>query len=277
MPIFVIHALNQEPKKASFQQTEITIGRETDNDLVLPSQTVSRHHAVVSKDAKGTWQARSLSETNPLVVDGEMIRGAAVVSEGMEIQVGGDFLLIFALHEKKADSFMGGDKYYRRADCAKCGWAGLVSGVQKRPTCPGCANVDLSFQDAYDRGEASSAAGAGSTDYLDPSQAKAAMAKLKVAKRSHIERIDNKAASASKELSERDRVVLGKSAAAGMKLFGLVFGDGVEIFWDGKRHVAESKLMFPAMKINGQKQKQGQLTHGDEISVGGNRFRYVTK
>lgn len=278
MPTFVIHALNADPKKASFQKQQVTIGREADNDLTLPGKTVSRHHAVVVHEGK-VWVARCVSETNPLVVDGAMSRTEVEVSEGSEILLGGDYLLVFVEDAKNAANYMGGEKkYYTRVACDRCGWSGLMSGVRVQPVCPGCGNVELSRGDAYDHGQAADAAEAGSTSFVDRKEVREAMAQLKTAKMSRVERADGKAGGASrKELTEKDTLVISKGTTAGLKLHGIVFGGGIKISWNGKHFLAESSLSFPGMKVNGTKESTCRLKNGDLIEVGSNRFKFITE
>jgi hypothetical protein len=278
MPTFVIHALNQEPKKASYAQGEVTIGREADNDLALAGKTVSRHHAMFVRTANG-WVARCVSETNPLVVDGAMTRTEVEVTEGSEVLVGGDYLLVFVEEEKNAASYMGGEKkYYTRVACDRCGWAGLMSGVRAQPVCPGCGNVNLDRGDAYDHTKEADKAEAGATAFVDRNQVRAAMDQLKTAKMSRVERADGKSGGATrKELTERETLVISKGTTTGLKLFGIVFGEGIKISWNGKNYLAESSLSFPSMKVNGTKESTCRLKNGDLVEVGSNRFKFVTE
>lgn len=278
MATFVIHALGEPPKKAAFSRSEIKIGRVASCDLVLPSKTVSRQHALVGKGPQGSWTALCLSETNPLVVNGTMTRTEVEIQEGTEILLGGDFLLIFVEEDKNAASFMGGEKkYYVRFDCGRCGWGGLMSGVRAEPACPGCGGVELKRQDAYDSQQAAGTAEAGSTSFVDRSEVRRAMEQLKTAKMSHVERIDGKAGTNRKELTERDTLTISKSTTTGLKLHGIVLGKGIKVSWNGQHFLAESDLSFPSMKINGKAERMVRLKNGDLIDVGSNRFRFATE
>lgn len=48
----------------SFEPKVVTIGREADNDIVLPGGRVSRHHALLRENPDGTWELQDLGSAN---------------------------------------------------------------------------------------------------------------------------------------------------------------------------------------------------------------------
>ncbi len=277
MPTIVIHALNQEPKKASYSQTEVSVGREADNDLALPGKTVSRHHATFLRTPEG-WVARCVSETNPLVVDGAMTRTEVEVVEGSEVLVGGDYLLVFVENEKNAANYMGGEKkYYTRVACERCGWAGLMSGVRAQPVCPGCGNTDLARGDAYDHTKEADKAQAGATAFVDqPGQGG-----------------DGPAQDRQDEPHRAVRRQVGRGVPQGAHRTGHA-GDQ-----QGHHHRAQAvrdrvrrghqdlverqelpgrvHALLPLDEGKGTKESTCLLKNGDLIEVGSNRFKFVTE
>ncbi len=275
MPTLVIHALGQDPQKAAFDTDTITVGREVDNDLVLPSGTVSRHHGVIEKK-DGHWVARCVSGTNPLVVGTTLTRSETDIAEGTEILFGAEYLVIFVEKKPNVPQYMGGKRYYSRVDCPECGWGGMISAVNASPVCPACGNQDLKFLDAYDKEKASGEIDLGSTAAVDTKQARRVAAQLMTAKRSHLERIDDQGGPGRADLTE-DRSLTIAKGGSGMQLKGMSMGGGLQVTWDGSAYEVESLMTFPAMKVNGVKVKTTKLKNGDLIELGRNRFKFVTE
>lgn len=69
----LLHPLNKTPVQSwSFEQeTVIRIGRSTDNDVILYSAVVSRHHVEIHRGQQG-WEIKSLG-TNGTYLDGKRI------------------------------------------------------------------------------------------------------------------------------------------------------------------------------------------------------------
>ncbi len=65
----------------------ITIGRAPDNDVVLDSPVVSRHHAVVRREAEGRFFLRDLNTPNGTFVNGRRVRSAHL-SPGDQVRIG---------------------------------------------------------------------------------------------------------------------------------------------------------------------------------------------
>jgi pilus assembly protein CpaF len=80
-----------EPKELSFDKDEITIGRVSGNDIVLPKGNVSKRHSRLSlKD--GRVEISDLKSTNGTYVNGKKIADALLVGAADRIYVG-DFLI----------------------------------------------------------------------------------------------------------------------------------------------------------------------------------------
>jgi len=65
---------------------ETTIGRATDNDIVLADSSVSRHHAAIESRGGG-FQMRDLGSQNGTFVRGERVSEAAL-KNGDPVRVG---------------------------------------------------------------------------------------------------------------------------------------------------------------------------------------------
>lgn len=91
------------PKKKMFEKKEkkqfiekannndmkiITVGRETNNDVVIPDSFVGRHHLQLIKDEAGAFFVRDLNSTNGTFVNGQRIQGEVAVDEKDVIRIG---------------------------------------------------------------------------------------------------------------------------------------------------------------------------------------------
>ena len=77
-----------------------TVGKASDNAVVLPSPKVSRHHCQISWSPKG-WLLEDLKSTNGTYVNGQKIDSHAILHGDERIKLG-DFELIFEVPEKRA-------------------------------------------------------------------------------------------------------------------------------------------------------------------------------
>ncbi len=82
---------------------------------------------------------------------------------------------------------------------------------------------------------------------------------------------------ADQSLSESEVVTISKKPHATLRLHGFVWGGGLTIRWDGTHLQVTSAMVFPSMKVNGQKVNFAVLKDGDVIEVGRNRFRFLTE
>ncbi|MEX1366591.1 MAG: FHA domain-containing protein, partial [Nannocystaceae bacterium] len=72
------------PQVSTFDKREISIGRTTANDLVISEPGVSSHHARVLSTGDGVTLI-DLESTNGTFVNGERIRGPALLQPGDEV------------------------------------------------------------------------------------------------------------------------------------------------------------------------------------------------
>jgi len=270
----MIHASGKEPSKATFDGSEIRVGRGKDADLVLPASTVSRDHAVFERDSTGVWVVRCTSSTNPIVVDGQLVRQIGQISDGSEVLIGAEFLIIFVRREEDAFKFGGGRSVYARTRCTHCNWSGMLSAFRARPICPACGSPEIEREDEYDSKAAAENAVTGSTKNIDAREVRDHFRNIKTAQMSVLNRLDDEGGPRRMELAEDKPVSLSRKDGADFKLFGMIVGGGLEIVWNGTRYEVHSSVEFPSMKINGRRTKKARLKPGDMIEVGRNRFRY---
>lgn len=62
-----------DPKSYELDKNLVTIGRSSDNDIVLPVTGVSRHHARLEGGADGSWKIVDLGSTNGTILDGSRL------------------------------------------------------------------------------------------------------------------------------------------------------------------------------------------------------------
>ena len=85
-----------------------TVGKASDNAVVLSSPMVSRHHCQLSWSAKG-WLLEDLNSTNGTYVDGRKINSKEILHGNERIKLG-DFELIFELPEDECSKLPGLDE-----------------------------------------------------------------------------------------------------------------------------------------------------------------------
>jgi hypothetical protein len=72
----------------------LTIGRVAENDLQLPHETVSRHHAVIERQDAERVVLRDLGSRNGTFVDGERLSGSCVLTGGEQLRFGDEQLRV---------------------------------------------------------------------------------------------------------------------------------------------------------------------------------------
>src|SRR5437764_13570505 len=78
-------------RRETFERNEINVGLVQGNDLMLPKESVSKHHArLLYRD--GRFIVTDLKMTNGTYVNGRKISQATIVREGDKIYIG-DFVL----------------------------------------------------------------------------------------------------------------------------------------------------------------------------------------
>jgi pSer/pThr/pTyr-binding forkhead associated (FHA) protein len=73
----------------------ITMGRASNNDLVVPCSRVSKFHAYLRQEASGAWMLHDAGATNGTSVDGKLLepRASVAIVPGTHIELGGSALL----------------------------------------------------------------------------------------------------------------------------------------------------------------------------------------
>jgi uncharacterized Zn finger protein (UPF0148 family) len=273
MPILVIHAMGQPSKKIAFAKGPIKVGREPQNQVVLGDHTVSREHAVFERDLSRRWYVACVSETNPIVVDGQMVTKRKYVHEGSEVLVGKEHLLVFCSSEATAAKHLG-DTVLKH-ECPKCHWTGMLCNTGRGVACPDCGSREVTAGNAYAQEQEVDRAKEGVTSLMSPAQLSNILGRLKAAKSSRLERADGRQP-ARQDLSESATFTLGRKAEGALRLHGFfLIGGGVTVSWDGAQFVVKSAMVFPAMKINGYSRKEAALRSGDVLRVGSNSFRFL--
>lgn len=72
----------------------VSIGREDDNEIVLPDRRISRQHAVIEHEGD-RYYIRDCDSKNGTFVNGELIQGAVPLKDGDEITVAMGYTLTF--------------------------------------------------------------------------------------------------------------------------------------------------------------------------------------
>jgi pSer/pThr/pTyr-binding forkhead associated (FHA) protein len=83
-----INIVTTEGEELAFQlsQPSLSVGRESDNDIVIPDGSMSSHHAEIVETAEG-YQLTDLGSTNGTQVNGQRI-DSALLSDGDSITLG---------------------------------------------------------------------------------------------------------------------------------------------------------------------------------------------
>lgn len=68
--------------------TDLTVGRGSDNDIVLRTHTVSRHHARVHREGR-EWLIEDTGSTNGTAINGELVREPTPLEPGDVVMFGG--------------------------------------------------------------------------------------------------------------------------------------------------------------------------------------------
>ena len=76
-------------QKVELGRDEFRIGRNEDNDLVLPDQTVSRFHACIRMFKKQEFfEIENLSKTNPVYHNGRELQRPSILFDNDLIEIG---------------------------------------------------------------------------------------------------------------------------------------------------------------------------------------------
>jgi len=87
MPMLIIYEGELEGQRWIIDQNQITIGRGSDCEIMLPERQVSRHHARIERDGGSYW-LHDLESKNRTHVNGQEISGRQyLLKDGDEIQI----------------------------------------------------------------------------------------------------------------------------------------------------------------------------------------------
>ncbi len=105
-----IETPGQPVSKASLSHSVIQIGRNVDNDIVLPTDGVSRHHARLQATSLG-WEVVDMGGVNGTWLDGRRLRGntPTPLQPGSRLKIGPYELVLFAPTKEQADPLPAGD------------------------------------------------------------------------------------------------------------------------------------------------------------------------
>ncbi|MCK4982356.1 MAG: FHA domain-containing protein [Victivallaceae bacterium] len=87
MKIYFINGLLKGEQVELFGK-EMSIGRETDNNIVIVADGLSRYHAELIKQDNGNWLINDLGSTNGCRVNKELIEGERLLKEGDIVALG---------------------------------------------------------------------------------------------------------------------------------------------------------------------------------------------
>src|SRR3954468_12483927 len=82
----------QGGRRLALEGDGLTVGRRSENDIVLQGELVSRHHARIAP-SRGAWYVSDLDSMNGTFLNGERLRGdSRWLASGDTITVGGEQL-----------------------------------------------------------------------------------------------------------------------------------------------------------------------------------------
>ena len=98
------------------RKRQITIGRNSDCDIILDSETVSRYHATIRAIGDGTYSIKDLGSRNGTFINGKKVKGIAKISLTDKIYIGRHQLTLKGkakdLSEELAITAIGIEKTY---------------------------------------------------------------------------------------------------------------------------------------------------------------------
>lgn len=282
MPTLIVYQIGAEAQPLSFDQPQITIGRDPSADLTLASRMVSRTHAVLQKQENGHWSVAPMKAENPLIVNGQRITGPTWLQEGTEIQAA-NYLIVFSLMGADTRGYASWlDTYH--AKCGNCGWTGQVGALNRKPACARCGQEVEKIQTTGTPLPEGPAAGADGepqpeTFYLSEDQVGSMHKQVKTAKRAKLDRLsDDGDLPRHHDLDEAQTCTLGKPGKSAFPVKGLAFGDPPELFYRQKAWwVRKGGGPFMKIKVNGELVGgERRLEAGDELEVGKSLLRFAT-
>ena len=273
MPAFLVYRLGLPMRRVIIDTPPVRVGRDPENDIVVVNDTVSREHAAFVQDERRQWHVSCVSGSNPIVVGGRLVTTSAPVLDMMEVVVGNDCLIVFVVDPADA-AHLGDHRQLQQVLCPRCWWTGMASVLRSGMPCPRCGGATVEP--------------AGPPDDVDPSMLSEppgtrVMTDVEVRSSARVIRDATRAVLACVDGRGGRRVLAGGEALRVSKnntelpLQGwLLIGDGFTLAWDGHTWSVESRMVWPALRVNGAPVKSTRLRIGDVIEVGSNRFELTT-
>ncbi len=273
MPSFLVYRLGHPMRRVSFDTPPVRVGRDPENDIVIPCDSVSREHAVFVQDETKRWFVGCVSETNPIVVSGRLVSTSTPVADMSEVLVGNDCLIVFVLNPANAAHLVS-TRPLLQVVCQRCWWTGMVSAYSKEAACPRCGSVALGPAEEMQTEVDANLVNTAGTRVLSQGEIRASYRVMREAARTVLERTDKHGG--RKVLTETD-VVRITAKHDTLPLKGFLLGDGFTLSWDGRNWVVESHMFWPRLCVNGDAVRSARLRAGDVLEVGGNRFKLSTE
>ena len=86
-PSLVVTVAGQEPQSFSLTKDKLTLGRSDDNDIRIPSQIISRHHATLELTQKGYEIVIASGVTNMLTCQGRPVTERKLLTDGDVLRI----------------------------------------------------------------------------------------------------------------------------------------------------------------------------------------------
>ncbi|MFQ5857657.1 MAG: FHA domain-containing protein [Anaerolineae bacterium] len=94
LPMIIMQEDSQVGQEWVLEGELVSIGRDEDNDVVLPDRRVSRRHAVIERQGD-RYHLRDCGSKNGTFVNGTLLQGPVSLKDGDEIQIAMGFTLTF--------------------------------------------------------------------------------------------------------------------------------------------------------------------------------------
>ena len=88
LPQFIVVIAGQDPKTYSLSKTRVTIGRAEDNDIVIDSRIVSRHHAYLDRLQNDYFLTVIPEAGNPVLFEGRPLSSSHKLQHGDILWIG---------------------------------------------------------------------------------------------------------------------------------------------------------------------------------------------
>jgi len=86
-PVLAVTIAGESPRKFALTNNKVTLGRAEDNDIIIPSLIVSRHHAILEKTSEGYKISILPGVKNILSCQGHPITSAQLLSHGDVLRI----------------------------------------------------------------------------------------------------------------------------------------------------------------------------------------------